>query len=80
MNLVRRRDGRTPYQRLGARAVCSGSLLAFLIIGIVLVGDFSIQWWLLLLPVLLLLRPALAVRREAGRHPSGDEQTTPWAD
>lgn len=53
------------------RAVFAGSLLLFLIIGIAMVGDFSAQWWVLLLPVLLLVGPGLAVRREA--YPGADD-------
>jgi len=70
----RRRD---PSERLRARSVFAVSLLIFLVIGILLVGDLSAQWWLLLLPVALLLGPAMALRREAGRRPGGDQETTP---
>ncbi|MEJ7772266.1 MAG: hypothetical protein WKF51_10215 [Geodermatophilaceae bacterium] len=77
MNPVRR-TGRSASQRLMGRAVFAVSLLVFLVIGIVLVGDFSAQWWALLFPVALLVGPLLAVRREAGRRSGGDQQTDPW--
>jgi len=67
---------RTPLERVRARWVFAISLLIFLVMGIVLVGAFSAQWWLLLLPVALLLGPAWALRREAGRQPGGDQQRT----
>jgi len=76
VNPVRRRRQR-PIQRLRTRAAFAVSLLVFLFTGIVLVGDFSAQWWLLLFPIALLAGPVLAVLREAGGRPSGDRQTTP---
>lgn len=67
---------RSARQRLLGRAVFAGSLLLFLIIGVAMVGDFSAQWWLLLLPVLLLVGPALAVRREAYREAGDGRRST----
>ncbi len=78
MSPPRRSAGRSPQQRLLGRALFVGSLLVFLVIGIVLVGDFSAQWWVLLFPAALLVGPVLAVRREAGGRPSDDQQDTPW--
>lgn len=78
MSPVRRNQGRSALQRLAVRAVFAGSLLVFLTLGIILVGDFSAQWWLLLAPVAVLLGPALALRQEAGQQSRGDQQTTPW--
>lgn len=77
MNPVRRSGG-SANQRLLARAAFALPLLAFLILGIVVVGDFSAQWWLLLLPVGLLVGPVLAVRREAGRDLGSGRETNPW--
>jgi len=53
-------------------------LLVFLIIGMSLVGDFSAQWWLLLLPVALLTGPVLALRGEAGREPRDGQSANTW--
>ncbi|CAN5301966.1 hypothetical protein BH24ACT9_BH24ACT9_17290 [soil metagenome] len=81
MSPVRRsrtRSGRSPAQRLGSRAVFAVSLLVFLIIGMSLVGDFSAQWWLLLLPVALLTGPVLALRGEAGREPRDGQSANTW--
>lgn len=73
-----RRTRRSPYGRLRDRAVFAVALLAFLVLGIVVVGDLSAQWWVLLLPVALLVGPVLAVRREAGGQPDDDHQNKPW--
>ncbi len=62
-----RRGAPSPAQRLRARAVFAVPLLVFLILGMVMVGDFAAQWWLLLLPVALLVGPVRAVRRETRR-------------
>lgn len=78
MSSRRRTDGR-PYQRLAGRAVFAGSLLVFLIIGIVLVGDFSAQWWILLVPIGLLVGPVMAARREVRQAPDGQHETMPWS-
>lgn len=74
----RRTDGR-PYQRLAGRVAFAGSLLVFLIIGIVLVGNFSAQWWILLVPIGLLVGPVMAARREVRRSPDGRPETMPWS-
>ncbi len=73
-----RRSRRSLNQRLLARAAFAVPLLLFLILGIVLVGDFSAQWWLLLLPVALLAGPLLALRRQSGRDPDGDQSANVW--
>lgn len=78
MGSRRRTEGR-PYQRLAGRVVFAGSLLVFLIIGIVLVGDFSAQWWILLVPIGLLVGPVMAAGREARRAPDGHHETMPWS-
>lgn len=70
----RRSDG----ERLRGRVVFAGSLLVFLLIGIVLVGDFALQWWLLVLPVALLVGPLLAVRRANDRDPGNGQDPKPW--
>lgn len=54
------------HQRLASRAVFAGSLLAFLIVGITWVGDFSAQWWILFLPFALLVGPLGAVLKQDG--------------
>ncbi|MGI8626226.1 MAG: hypothetical protein ACR2J5_06595 [Geodermatophilaceae bacterium] len=77
MTLAGRGGRRTPPERLRARSVFVAALLVFLIIGIALVGDFADQWWLLLLPVALLVGPALALRGEDGRQPNGHQETLP---
>ncbi len=73
-----RRTRKSPYARLRDRAVFAVALLAFLVLGIVVVGDMSAQWWVLLLPVALLVGPVVAVRREAGRPPSGGQERNHW--
>lgn len=79
MSFTRRGTTRTAVQRLLARAMFAVPLLGFLILGIVLVGDFSAQWWVLLVPVVLMIGPVLAVRREARTQPTAGGETTPWA-
>jgi len=73
-----RRTRKSPYARLRDRAVFAVALLAFLVLGIVVVGDMSAQWWVLLLPVALLVGPVLAVRRETGKPSNDDQQNKPW--
>ncbi len=73
------RSRRSPGQRLAARAAFAVPLLFFLIMGIVLVGDFSAQWWLLILPGALLAGPLLALHRPAaGRDPDDGHPANPW--
>jgi len=73
-----RRSRRSPNQRLRARTAFAVPLLLFLILGIVLVGDFSAQWWVLILPVALLAGPLLALRRQSGRDPGDDQSANLW--
>ncbi len=75
----RRRSGLSPYQRLATRAVFAVSLLFFLVLGIVIVGDFTAQWWVLLIPVALLVGPVLAARREARGERNGPQDGMPWS-
>ncbi|MDQ3735669.1 MAG: hypothetical protein M3400_17010 [Actinomycetota bacterium] len=76
MSPFRLNPSRTALQRLGARAVFAGSLLIFLVVGIVLVGDFSAQWWLLIFPVAVLVGPVLDVIRESGQRRDPGWETT----
>ena len=80
MNLAgrSRRGRRSPGQRLVARAAFAVPLLLFLILGIVLVGAFSAQWWLLILPVALLAGPLLALRRQSSWEPDDDPSANAW--
>ncbi len=76
MSRNRGRQSRSAPERLVARAAFAVPLLVFLVIGIAWVGDFSAQWWLLLLPVALLVQPAIAVFRDGGR-PRDQDQDSP---
>lgn len=80
MRSARAGTGRSAAQRLLSRAAFAVPLLGFLILGIVLVGDFSAQWWVLLLPVALLVGPALVLRRETRKPSTGSEETRPWSE
>lgn len=75
---VTRGGRRGAGERLRGRLVFAGALLVFLLIGIVLVGDFALQWWLLVLPVALLVGSLLAVRRANGRDPGYGQETKRW--
>jgi len=77
MKMPGRGQRASPHERLRTRSVFALSLLVFLIIGIVLVGDFSAQWFLLLAPVAVLLGPLWSVWREANEQSRGDQHTTP---
>jgi len=72
--------GRGPAERLAGRAVFAVALLAFLIIGIAVVGEFSKQWWLLILPVGLLGGSVLAAVRPGHTEGGAAARGRPWGE